>query len=205
MPQVGTKRVVLAKPFGVLTLALAVPLAIVAVPAHAQGLFDFLRGLSQPVAPAPVPQPYGVQPDPFGAQPRYKPRPRPKPVAVEETEVKKPVQPRHPGEMENPFPILLADSTLRAGDMVMFPDGLRVFTGQPGDRHKLSDFKPLAQAGKSLSRETRKLVANLRPGENVAWSAESVKTRGKLAANTKDVEITGSVKRADGSKRSRTR
>lgn len=203
MPQVGTKLGALAKPWGVLTLALAVPLAASTVPAQAQGLFDFLRGLSQPVAPAPPPA--MVQPDPFGEQPRYKPRPRPKPVQVEETEVKKPLQPRHPGEMENPFPALLADGTLRAGDMVMFPDGLRVFTGQPGERHKLSDFKPLAQAGNALSRETRKLVANLRPGENVAWSAESAKTRGRLAANTKDVDTTGSVKRAATQKGSRVR
>jgi hypothetical protein len=92
---------------------------------------------------------------------------------------------------------------LRPGDMVMFPDGLRVFTGKPGGPHKLADFKPLAQAGKHLSRATRKLVAHLLPGENVAWNADAVRSGGKLAANTDDVTVTGSLNRPSHRKGSR--
>jgi hypothetical protein len=96
--------------------------------------------------------------------------------------------------MDNPVPALLADNSLRPGDMVMFPDGLRVFTGKPGGQHKLADFTPLAKAGKSLSREMRKSVAHLLPSENPAWSTDGVKTGSKLAANTKEVPTTGSIR-----------
>ena len=89
--------------------------------------------------------------------------------------------------------------------MVMFPDGLRVFTGRGGSQHKVSDFTPLAQAGKAVSRETRKMVSKLRPGENVAWSADAVRSRGKLADITNDVAATGSVKRPGDGKEPRKR
>jgi hypothetical protein len=196
MPKTRTKLFVAAKPWGMLVGALALPLAISTVPAQAEGLLSgFFRAFSQPAAPAPPPT-FEYQPDPFADQVQHKARPRPKPVAVEQPEVKKPVEPRRPGEMDNPFPALLADSTLQPGDMVMFPDGLRVFVGRSGGQHKLADFKPLAQAGKALPRSVRKLVADLLPSQNPAWSAEGLKSGGKLAANTKDVETTGSVKRA---------
>jgi len=124
---------------------------------------------------------------------------------VEQPEIKMPIEPKPPGEIANPVPALLADSTLRPGDMVMFPDGLRMFTGRPGGSHKLADFKPLAQAGKSLSREARKLVQHLLPSENIAWSTDAVRSGGKLAANTKDVDVTGSLKQTDAPKGSRSR
>jgi hypothetical protein len=192
MPKRGTILAALAQPYRVLTAALILPLAISAVPAQAQGIFGLFRAFSPPTAPAP-PQPFGYQPDPGFEQPRRKVRPRPKPVVVEQLETKKPIEPKPLGEIANPVPVLLADSTLRAGDMVMFPDGLRVFTGKPGSSHKLADFKPLAQAGKHLSRATRKLVAHLLPGENIAWSTDAVRSDGKLAANTDDISTTGSV------------
>ncbi|MBO1909073.1 hypothetical protein J4G37_29930 [Microvirga sp. 3-52] len=126
-------------------------------------------------------------------------------MAVEQVETKKPVEPKPVGEITNPVPALMADSTLRPGDMVMFPDGLRVFTGKSGGPHKLTDFKPLTQAGKHLSRATRKLVAHLLPGENIAWNTDVVRTGGKLAANTDDVSTTGSVNRPINRKGSRSR
>ena len=165
MPKFRTMLALLAKPYWVLTVALILPLAISAVPAQAQGIFGLFRALSQPTVPAQPPQSFGYQPDPGLEQPRRKARPRPKPVVVEQPEIKKPIEPKPPGEIANPVPALLVDSTLRPGDMVMFPDGLRVFTGRPRSSHKLTDFKPLAQAGKHLSRATRKLVAHLLPAE----------------------------------------
>jgi hypothetical protein len=78
--------------------------------------------------------------------------------------------------------------------MVMFPDGLRVFTGKPGDQHQLADFKPVSQAGKAVASSARKLVAGVRPGMNTAWSADAIGAGGKLATISKDVETTGSVK-----------
>jgi hypothetical protein len=203
MPKFTTMLALLAKPYWVLTVALILPLAISAVPAQAQGIFGLFRAFSQPTAPAP--QSFGYQPDPGVEQPRRKARPRPKPVVVEQPEIKKPIEPKPPGEIANPVPVLLADSTLRPGDMVMFPDGLRVFTGRPGSSHKLTDFKPLAQAGKHLSRATRKLVAHLLPAENVAWNTDAVRSGGKLAANTDDISTTGSVSSPKNRKGSQTR
>ncbi|MGO4526004.1 hypothetical protein AB4097_14190 [Microvirga sp. 2MCAF35] len=188
-----------------MALALILPVVVGSVPAQAQGIFAFLQALTQPAAPAPTPQSFGYQPDPALERPYQKARPRPKPVVLEQPEIKKPVEPKPVGEIANPVPALLADSTLRPGDMVMFPDGLRVFTGRPEGSHKLADFKPLAQAGKHLSRETRKLVAHLLPAENIAWNTDAAKSGGMLAANTNDISTTGSVNRPKSRKDSRSR
>jgi hypothetical protein len=96
------------------------------------------------------------------------------------------------GEIDNPVEALLKDSTLRPGDMVMFPDGLRVFVGTPGSRHTMASFRPVSQ-DKTASKETRKLAAQLRPGENIAWSTAHLGNGGKLASS--DVTTTGSIKR----------
>jgi hypothetical protein len=200
MPQVGTKFVALAKSCSILTVVLVIPFGISAAPARAQDIFGFFRALSQPPAPVPTYRPFEYRRSP--APERRRPKARPKPASIEQSETKKPVEPRSPGDMDNPVPALLADSTLRSGDLVMFPDGLRVFTGRAGGQHTMADFKPLAQAGKALSRATRKLVAHLLPSENPAWSMDGLKSGNKFAANTKDVEPMGSVKRAgsrDGS------
>jgi len=200
MAKVGS----IVKPCSVLAVALVLPFAISAVPAQAQGIFGFFGTFSRPTAPAP-PQSFGYQPDPGVEQPRRKARPRPKSVVVEKLEINKPIEPKPLGEIANPVPALLADSTLRPGDMVMFPDGLRVFTGKPGSSHTLADFKPLAQAGRHLSRATRKLVAHLLPSENVAWSTDAVRSGGKLAANTDDILTTGSVSSPKNRKGARPR
>jgi hypothetical protein len=205
MPKLGTLLGTLAKPYGVLTVALILPLAVSAVPAQAQGIFGLFKAFSQPAAPAPAPQSFGYQPDPGVEQPRRKARLRPKPVAVVEPEIKKPIVPKPLGEIANPVPALLADSTLRPGDMVMFPDGLRVFTGRPGSSHMLTDFKPLAQAGRHLSRATRKLVAHLLPAENIAWNTDAVRAGSKLAANTDDALTTGSLNSPKNRKGARSR
>jgi hypothetical protein len=185
----------LAKPCSVLTVALILPLAVSTVPVRAQDFFGFFRAPSQPIASPPASQQFEYQPSPVIKRVRPKVRPSPKPVAVEQPEVRKPVEPKAAGEIANPVLALLADSSLRPGDMVMFPDGLHVFTGKRGGSHKLTDFKPLAQAGKYLSRATRKLAAHLLPAENLAWNTDAVRSGGKLAVNAEGVETTGSVKR----------
>ena len=203
MPQIGTKLVALAKSCSILTVVLVIPFGISATPARAQDIFGFFRALSQPPAPVPTYRPFEYRRSP--APERRRAKARPKLAPVEQAEPKKPIEPRSPGDMDNPVPALLADSTLRSGDLVMFPDGLRVFTGSPGSQHKLADFKPLAQAAKSLPRATRKLVAHLLPSENPAWSMDSLKAGNKLAANTKDVATTGSVRRSGSRDNSRYR
>lgn len=177
-----------------LSAGLILAAGIATVPAHAEGLFGFLRLFAPPPAPAPAYRPFEERAPDF-TQPRPKPV-RPKPAPAEPTAIKMPDKPKAPGEIDNPVPALLADGTLRPGDMVMFPDGLRVFTGKPGDHHKLADFTPLSKAGKSLSKETRKLIADLHPGVNTAWSTAGLESKSKLAANTGDVTTTGSIRRA---------
>ena len=51
---------------------------------------------------------------------------------------------------------LLADGTFRPGDMVVFPDGVRVFRGKPGSRHQLPDFVKLTDT-KRMASSDRKL------------------------------------------------
>jgi hypothetical protein len=184
----------LVRPCSVIAVAFVLPFATAAVPAQAQDIFGFFRALTSPVAPVPAYQPFEYSPGPAIERPR-KARARQKPVPVEQAAIETPVKPRPPGEIANPFPAVLADSTLRPGDMVMFPDGLRVFTGRSGGQHNLVDFVPLSRAGKAVPRTTRKLVANLHPGENTAWSADGLRSSGKLAVNAGDVQATGSVSR----------
>jgi hypothetical protein len=197
MPRLRDALVALATPYSLLSVALILPFAISTVPAQAQDLFGFFRALTSPPAPTPAliapALEFRVAPDSRRSKPKVRPRPKPAPVA--QAEVKKPIEPRSPGDMDNPVPTLLADSTLRPGDMVMFPDGLRVFTGRVGGQHKLTDFKLLSQAGKALSRKERKLVAQLIPSENPAWNMDAVRSGNMLAANAGDVKPTGSAKR----------
>jgi hypothetical protein len=161
-----------------------------AQPAQAQGLFDFLFG--RPVARAPAYEPSYY---PYAADfDRPAVRRRPKIVRAAPPPVKMPTKPKAPGDIANPVPALLADSTLRRGDIVVFPDGPRVFSGDHGARHSLGDFEPLSQAASLVPPSTRKLVGHLKPGANLAWSTETPGVAGKVAANTRDVDVTGSVK-----------
>jgi hypothetical protein len=185
----ATKLVVWVTPGGVLTLAAVAASTVGAVPAQAQDPFGFFKPYTPPVA-APLYQPSSdSQPLTLWVRPRRK---------AKAAQVQKPplkvapvtilLKPKDPGEIANPVPALLADGTLRSGDLVMFPGGLRVFAGDTGTKHKLSDFEPLAQAGKAVPAATRKLVAQLRPGWNGAWSADVTEAGGKLALNSKGGE-----------------
>ena len=165
----------------VVTLALMMPLTLSAVPAQAQDVFGLFRLFSPQVVRTPVYQPYNYNdhllPD---LEPRVVRR-RPKAVRVDPPPIKVPLKPKAPGEVTNPVPELLADSTLRRGDIVMFPDGPRVFTGEPGAQHALTDFEPVSRTGSAVPLSTRKLVANLLPGRNDAWSTEKASSDGRLA------------------------
>ncbi len=182
----------LARPDRAVAVLALLGCSLVAVPAQAQDFFGFFRIFAPPPAPVPTYQPFDYQAVPSFERPRPRLRPR-KPA--ESAAIKMPDKPKAPGEVENPVPQLLADSTLRPGDMVMFPDGLRVFTGEPGERHTLADFKSLGRAKDVVPAATRKLAAHLLPGVNAAWSAEGLNRSGKLAGGA-EVATTGSVTRA---------
>lgn len=174
-------------------------------PASAQDIFgDFFRLFSAPRAPE-----YEHQHAPRVVAPR-KVRLRPKVVRADAAVIKTPIKAKaratvarvdapvskHPtkpkalGEITDPVPELLADSTLRRGDIVMFPDGPRVFTGRPGTKHALTDFVSVSRAGNAVARSTRKLLVGFYPDQNGAWNTE----KPKLADSAPTVETTGSVK-----------
>jgi hypothetical protein len=182
----------------------AVPLAVaLATPALSQGILEALFGFrSEPpphfYAPAPRVSPY--------IRREYAPRrrevrrpepiPQPKYARLPREEVRSPVQarrvplkPKPIGEVENPLPKLLTDSTLRDGDIVVFPDGPRVFRGSPGHKHQLKDF--VAITPRSVAPATRKLLAAMKIGPNDAWSQDISVGSKRIAAG--DVETTGSV------------
>ena len=63
--------------------------------------------------------------------------------------------------------LLLQDSTLRPGDVVMFPDGPKVFTGGSG-RHSRADFQDINRSN-AVPKDLRKAVLALtRPSANPA-------------------------------------
>jgi hypothetical protein len=162
-----------------------------AQPAAAQSLFEVLFG--RPVARGPVyaPSYYPYAPDFDRAPVRRRPK-----VVRAAPPVQMPAKPKPIGQVTNPVPELLADSTLRRGDIVVFPDGARVFNGDYGTRHSLADFEPVSRAASLVPASTRKLVSTLKPSVNIAWSTDKPAAQNKLAVNTRDVETTGSVRPA---------
>ena len=112
-------------------------------------------------------------------------------TVVDEPSPKITRDPKTIGEISNPLLALLADETSRPGDMVVFPDGVRVFRGKPGSRHQLPVFVKLTDTASS----DRKLVARIVIGQNPAWSFETGQPS-KLAKSDQDVDETGSTRKA---------
>jgi hypothetical protein len=80
----------------------------------------------------------------------------------------------------NPLPLILTDGTLRAGDIVVFPDGPRVFTGLPGLSHSAVDFEKIRRGAIRISKRTRDALAKIKTGVNDAWAAVRLGNDGKL-------------------------
>jgi hypothetical protein len=91
----------------------------------------------------------------------------------------------------HPLIALLHDPTLRNGDIVMFPDGPRVFRGQRGTQHAMSDFGPISRSD-NISKATRKALAVMPVGENNAWLAAAAADKQEVTG-VPDVATTGSV------------
>ena len=148
------------------TSAAALPPRPTATPAH-QGMLPFAskRTLirSQPrEAVVRLPPKTRAR---FAALPRSEEQakarqPAMKPVRLESDEPagKQPSKPSYEGD---PVSALLADKTLRAGDIVVVEDGPKVFKGDKGGKaHLWSSFEE-GQSSKLLSKSDRKLVASL--------------------------------------------
>ena len=168
-------------------------LALAPAGAEDTGRWEVLRanapGGFQPLAPAPgfrvvlpsaavrlaPPQPQIV---------RLPPSPSPTIAA--------PATPPDPSKRENPLSALLRDPTLRYGDVVMFPNGPRVFKGEPGTRHSVHDFVALS-AARDVPPASRKMLLAMPVGENSAWSSDISARSGRMARATHDPETTGST------------
>jgi hypothetical protein len=166
-----------------LALALSVPLLLNAAPARAELFFGLFKLFSGPVAQT------SVHPRRGYSTASHNVRQARKAVRASQPSTRLP-RPQVPNEVTNPVPKLLADRTLRRGDIVMFPDGARVFLGQSRTQHTLNDFEPIASAAKAVPQATRKLVATLRPGWNGAWNAER-----RPVAKLRDIKTTASITR----------
>jgi hypothetical protein len=185
-------------------LVTAAALAGAAAPIQAQDpdsvyavLFQNLRQQERPSEPEAriAPQPPQESFSPFSRSRRPPQTVREKKRNQEKLQTARPVRretPKPANIPSNPHLALMTDPTLQAGDIVIFPDGPRVFQGAPGDRHAMSDFVPFAKA-KGLAKADRKYLMALRTGVNEAWVEASGEA--KMARNARDVETTGSVSR----------
>lgn len=121
---------------------------------------------------------------------------RPRIISVPAPTVMKPATPPDPSKRENPLAAILHDSTLRYGDVVVFPDGPRMFKGDGGTRHSLRDFVSLS-ASRGLPPATRKKLLAMPVGDNSAWSSDLSSRGNRIAHSAVDVETTGSVTLGD--------
>jgi hypothetical protein len=111
-------------------------------------------------------------------------RESPKPVVAD-------LKPRDPATRGNPLAALLIDRTLRPGDVVIFPDGPRVFRGTPGSQHAVFDFVKLT-AAKGVPSATRSAMAKVSVGDNDAWRSD-LRAAKEQVAQTADVATTGAI------------
>ncbi|GJD53373.1 hypothetical protein OPKNFCMD_6148 [Methylobacterium crusticola] len=160
-------------------LVLLAALLATASPAVAQDLLGILQHLFAPAQRPPSDRFHDGRFRPGHGRPVL----RALPMAGDDERPARPraLKPKDPGEVANPVPALLADTTLQYGDVVMTPQGARVFVGQPGAHHTLADFAPLSQAGGLVPASTRRVVASLPVGVNTAWDSGRAGSGGRLA------------------------
>lgn len=138
---------------------IAAPLVTGAGSASAQGLFEALFGRGafhqapRVYAPAPV---MLAPPDRRSVTPKRIRAPQ-----RQHVEITKPGPYVPPPVMPGPLGRFLRDPSLRAGDVVATADGLMVFRGSPGSRHKEKDFVPLSQGKRFVARTARTELAKL--------------------------------------------
>lgn len=152
-----------------LLAAVAAATPLVSQPARAQGLFEFLFG----VRPAPE---IVIRPSarPYGDEGRAPVRRTPR-----LDEPRKPPKYAPPEVLSGHLGRFLLDPTLRRGDIVATTQGLMVFQGSGGARHRPSDFVPVSYAtAGSRRRELEALDRTLRRQPALVQSAPVAHTTG---------------------------
>jgi hypothetical protein len=88
---------------------------------------------------------------------------------------------------------IMADSTLRRGDIVVFPDGPRVYRGNEGSSQRASDFEDLRRS-RLVGDSTRKAVlAATRSIDTPITVADNTKRRPQNRDRGEDVAVTGAI------------
>jgi hypothetical protein len=162
--------------FGAFTLLM---LLLLPAPASAQGLFDFLFGgrtssrdersivayapdLDSQMREAPRLRQRAAPLRPAHQVKRIKLKPLPKLVFTE-----KPGREPPPPLGEGALAPFLNDPTLRAGDVVVTKQGLLVYRGSEGSRHRNSDFVSLGKA-RTLPQAERNFLTSIELANKVA-------------------------------------
>jgi hypothetical protein len=92
---------------------------------------------------------------------------------------------------------ILHDTTLRRGDIVVFPRGAKVFTAEAGGFHTLADFEDI-QSSRFVGETTRRYVMSstgmiANPADVRTASASLRRHQRSTRREARDVGITGSV------------
>ncbi|MBY0299677.1 MAG: hypothetical protein K2X71_27190 [Methylobacterium sp.] len=164
-----------------LVLALASGMILVSTAVAVQAADDGFGGLFRNLFSAPAPVQAAAPtaaplPDAYGRPMRRLRRERsqaraalrararyvalPKPEAAET----KPVKVERPSGPFDPRTALLRDPTLRPGDIVILPEGPRVFKGETGAaKHRMSDFEDVSRSRTVSTKTRRDLMAMTAP------------------------------------------
>jgi hypothetical protein len=164
---------------------------------QAQGLFEALFGPPARRAPevryvpAPFPSPF-YAPDQEFVRPRAKPRPEV--VAAPPPVMPKTAKPARIAPDAEIVANLMADATLQRGDIVVFPDGPRVYKGKQGSHHTLRDFEDL-RTSRLVDQSTRQTVLASTPARAAPTvTAARVKTvPAQRSSGFDDVAVTGAT------------
>ena len=166
--------------------------------AHAQGLFERLFGAPRmyqpPVYYVPAPRyeparPVETRPERRAPAVSYSPPPV----------MPKKAKPARAMSEQEVVSSILSDPTLERGDVVVFPDGPRVFKGRDRAPRKLSDFEDLSKS-RLVSKSVRQTVL-AKTGPDAATVAIADRTLAQRAPEVQDVAAMGSVSSIRGSRR----
>ncbi len=153
----------------------AVLLPATLVPAQAQGfnpLAALFGGWAPPARYAPAYAPHHARPDPAYSPQRARAarelrRLQEKrtrfarlPAAADVPDAGKPKKVERGAILDTPGALkaVMNDPTLRPGDIVVFPDGPKVFTGATKAPHRVASFENVAESGR-VSRQTLALLS----------------------------------------------
>jgi hypothetical protein len=98
---------------------------------------------------------------------------------------------------------ILDDDTLRRGDVAVFPDGAKVFTGRAGAPHRLSDFEDVRTSrlvGRTVRRVLIASTGAFESGPDAATAPTAQRDRAAPAQEPDEADTTGAITRASATR-----